>query len=153
LISYWRFFILAALLVAGADQASKFWLRGHLSLGESLLEGWLWQFTLGHNYGIAFGIPLPTEVSLGLSIGVMLMIVLIFWHYPILHYNKPSISLGLILGGCLGNLIDRLYLGYVIDFIDFPFWPTFNLADSAIVIGVIVLAYFLLRRGKLITHE
>ena len=52
------------------------------------------------------------------------------------------------MGGALGNLLDRLNYGYVIDFIDFKIWPVFNIADSAIVIGVLLLAYHLLREGE-----
>jgi signal peptidase II len=141
-------FILAIILLTAADQASKLWMRGHLSPGESLLEGWPWQFTLVTNTGVAFGLPLPQIVPLSLSIAVILIAVLAFWHYPFLHHRLPGISLGLIIGGCLGNLIDRFYLGCVIDFIAFPLWPTFNLADSAIVIGVILFAYFFLRVRK-----
>ena len=57
-------------------------------------------------------------------------------------------SLGLVLGGTVGNLIDRLRSGYVTDFIDFGFWPAFNIADSSIVIGVTILAYSLLSLAK-----
>ena len=53
-------------------------------------------------------------------------------------------ALGLVLGGAMGNLIDRIYRGSVTDFIDFSFWPAFNIADSAIVIGTIMLAYLLI---------
>ena len=61
------------------------------------------------------------------------------------------LALGLVLGGTVGNLVDRLRLGYVTDFIDVGIWPAFNIADSAIVVGVIILAYSLCslaRAGK-----
>lgn len=56
--------------------------------------------------------------------------------------------MGLILGGALGNLLDRLRLGYIIDFLDFRVWPVFNLADSAITVGIILLGIELLLQGK-----
>ena len=59
-----------------------------------------------------------------------------------------KISLGLMLGGMMGNLIDRLRSGYVTDFIDFSFWPAFNIADSAVVVGAVILSYSLLRLVK-----
>ncbi len=57
-----------------------------------------------------------------------------------------SISLSFILAGALGNLIDRLFLGYVIDFLDFRIWPVFNVADSAITVGAILLGYSILKK-------
>jgi len=60
--------------------------------------------------------------------------------------------LGLVLGGAVGNLIDRLRFGYVTDFIDVGLWPAFNIADSAITIGVILLAYSLLRLTRAEKH-
>ena len=57
-------------------------------------------------------------------------------------------ALGLLLGGSVGNLIDRLRLGYATDFIDVGFWPVFNLADSAIVVGAFILAYSFLFKAK-----
>jgi len=102
--------------------------------------------TLTHvrNTGAAFGL-LSGQSSLltVIAVGVMVMILLLFRQLP--HQRRLiQLSLGLQLGGAAGNLIDRLRVGYVIDFIDFHFWPVFNVADSAIVIGVIILAYYLL---------
>jgi signal peptidase II len=60
----------------------------------------------------------------------------------------PKVSLGLQLGGAIGNLLDRIRYGYVVDFIQLGFWPVFNIADSCIVIGIILLSFILLRSGK-----
>ncbi len=106
--------------------------------------GRLVTLTLVRNTGAAFGL-LSGQSSLltVVAVGVMAMILLLFRQLP---YQRRLIqlSLGLQLGGAVGNLIDRLRVGHVIDFIDFHFWPVFNVADSAIVIGVIILAYYLL---------
>ncbi|GAF88347.1 unnamed protein product, partial [marine sediment metagenome] len=75
----------------------------------------------------------------------------LYHRFPFLDNILGKSALGLVLGGTVGNLIDRLRFGYVTDFIDFGFWPAFNIADSAIVIGVIIFAYSLLplaRAGK-----
>ena len=63
------------------------------------------------------------------------------------------IGLSLIVGGAIGNLIDRILYGYVIDFFDFRIWPVFNIADSAIVIGQILVAYVILKYDKLDQKE
>ncbi len=59
-----------------------------------------------------------------------------------------KVALGLVFGGTLGNLIDRFRFGRVTDFIDFGFWPAFNIADSAVTVGVIIFAYSLLRLAR-----
>ena len=84
-------------------------------------------------------------------IGIALILLFIFliprW-YPYLLTRLGEISLGLVMGGAIGNLIDRLYRGYVTDFIDVGFWPTFNIADSATVVGTILFAWSLLMVSK-----
>ena len=77
-----------------------------------------------------------------------MIIFLVFFmrhRIQILDTTIGKLSLGLIFGGTVGNLINRLSLGYVIDFIDFNYWPAFNIADSSLVVGSILLAYSLIR--------
>ncbi|MBD3310454.1 signal peptidase II, partial [Candidatus Woesearchaeota archaeon] len=59
-----------------------------------------------------------------------------------------QISFGLVIGGTLGNLIDRIFLGYVVDFISFSFWPAFNIADSALTVGSVMLVAALFKRRE-----
>ena len=149
-------FFLAALLIAVADQLSKTWIRTNLAVGQSLPEVGFLRLTHVHNTGAAFGLFHGQTFSLTIVslVGVAALLfyaVLLYRHFPLLHSWLAWVGLGLILGGTVGNLIDRLRLGYVTDFIDFGFWPAFNLADSAIVVGVIIFAYSLLslaRAGK-----
>ena len=61
-------------------------------------------------------------------------------------------GLGLVMGGVIGNLIDRLRLGYVTDFIDFKVWPAFNVADSALTVGIIIIAYCILSSAQPVKH-
>jgi len=147
---WWGFvFPLTAILVVFADQLSKSWIREHLGPGESLGEVGFFRFTHIYNSGAAFGLfPgqsfLLTIVAL-VGVVALLLYAFFFHHrFPFL-YNWPGrLALGLVLGGTVGNLIDRIRLGHVTDFINFNLWPAFNLADSAIVVGMIIIAYLLI---------
>jgi len=80
---------------------------------------------------------------------VLLLFTLLFYrHFPLLDSRLGKPALGLILGGTVGNLIDRLRFGGVTDFIDIGLWPAFNIADSAVVVGTIIFAYALLRLAR-----
>jgi signal peptidase II len=136
-------------LVVAADQLTKVSIRSHLAMGESLpVTGWL-SLTHASNTGAAFGIfqgqSFPLTVVGLIGICVLLLYAFFFYrHLPFLSSALSEVALGLILGGTVGNLIDRLRLGYVTDFIDFHFWPAFNVADSAIVVGALMFVYLLL---------
>jgi signal peptidase II len=118
-------------------------------VGESSpVTGWLY-LTHVHNTGAAFGIFQGQSFPLTLVglVGVCVLLLYAFFLYrrlPFLNNALSEVALGLILGGTIGNLIDRLRLGYVTDFIDFRFWPAFNVADSAIVVGAIMFVYLML---------
>lgn len=129
-----------------SDQFIKFFITKNLSLSQSvpLVKGVLY-FTLVHNRGAAFGI-LKNQVPLFI-LTAAIAVVLIYLNLKRNKKNGLSLynfSLSLILAGTLGNLADRLTLGYVIDFIDLRIWPVFNLADTAITIGAILLGYTIL---------
>ncbi len=154
----WRnlVFFLTALLIVATDQLSKIWIRTNLAVGQSLPEVGFPRLTHINNTGAAFGlfqgqtVPLIIVASVGV-VAILVYAFLIYRRFPFLDNWLAWIGLGLVLGGTVGNLVDRLRLGYVTDFIDFGFWPAFNIADSAIVVGVIIFAYSLLtlaRAGK-----
>ncbi len=136
-----------ALVVFFLDQATKFLILQNIPLGESwslfpALER-LFKFTFITNTGAAFGMfPQLGSIFMVVAIIVIIAIILFYHHLPI---KNPWIrlSLGLQLGGAMGNLLDRLMHGYVVDFVDIGFWPIFNLADLSIVCGVAILAYHL----------
>lgn len=142
-------FFLTALLLAVADQLSKLWIRSNLAIGESLFEVGFFRFIRVHNSGAAFGLFqgqsfLLTLIAL-VGVAALLLYALFFHHkLPFLGNRLGKLALGLVLGGTVGNLIDRIYLGYVTDFIAVSIWPAFNIADSAIVVGIIILAYSLI---------
>ncbi len=133
-----------------ADWASKWWVLRHLepSSEHSVIPG-MFQVILVKNPGIAFGFfqegeSLSKMIVLS-AISILGLLVLIFFGHKIVGNHKLSKGcLVLIIGGVVGNLGDRLYHGWVTDFLDIYWrqyhWPTFNLADSYITIGVLTLA-------------
>ncbi len=127
-------------LVLGADQLSKAVVRSSIERGEvvDLVAG------VGlvnvRNRGIAFGLFSGAGPWLAVIVGLAMLVLIATF---VMHADTPLAWLpgGLLLGGALGNLVDRVREGSVTDFIDFPAWPAFNLADSAITVGVIALLY------------
>jgi signal peptidase II len=137
-----------ALIAVTIDQLAKRIVTASLVPGQSwapfpALEN-LFSMTMVTNTGAAFGLfPGLGAVFMVVAIVVVVVIAIYYWHMPEGQF-LIKLSLGLQLGGALGNLLDRLRFGYVIDFIDFKIWPVFNLADASIVLGVALLAYALL---------
>ncbi|HIC89013.1 MAG TPA: signal peptidase II [Anaerolineae bacterium] len=130
------------------DQITKAWVRNRLPLHESWTPlptlARYFSFTHTTNTGAAFGL-FPDQGILFVVIAIVVSVaIVVYMRYLPAERPVVSISLGLQLGGALGNLIDRVRLGRVTDFIDFKVWPVFNLADSAIVVGVAILALILL---------
>ena len=148
---------LIALLVVAADQLSKVWIRSNLLVGQSLFEAGFFRITHVNNTGAAFGLFqgqsfLLTIVAL-VGITVLLVYTLVIYRkFPLLDNRLGRSTLGLVLGGAVGNLIDRIRLGYVTDFISVGLWPAFNIADSAITVGVILFAYSFLRSARAEKH-
>lgn len=130
--------ILPLLAVPLLDQWLKGWVLGLFQPGETrpFLPPVV-HLTLVHNTGTAFGLfPNANFAFMILSIGVMVfLLVLLSGERRI----GSSFAISLLIGGAVGNLIDRIRLGYVVDFIDLRFWPVFNLADSCITIGIVWL--------------
>lgn len=129
------------------DQASKWIILHKLSFGEVVRVFPGLQLTLTHNYGIAFSLLNQTTGLMPfilLAVIVLICLVMFVWLIKTpLSDPWSGISLVFIFGGALGNLFDRLYHGYVIDFIDFYIghwhWYTFNLADSFVTIGALLM--------------
>ena len=137
------------LLIIFADQLSKAWIRANLAIGQSIFEVGFFRITHLNNTGAAFGLFQNHTLVLTI-IGIIGAIAILFCAFLSRRYlpyvdNMPGkLALGLVFGGTIGNLIDRLRLGRVTDFIDVGFWPTFNVADSAVTVGVILLAVTIL---------
>ncbi len=133
-------------LVIVLDQASKWFMVSWLSLYETVAVIPYFNLTMAHNNGAAFSflanaggwqrwffIILAGAISVGLFI----------WLAKLAKTKLEALSVSLILGGAIGNVIDRVYYGYVIDFLDVYYgtyhWPAFNIADSAICIGAVLI--------------
>jgi signal peptidase II len=136
-----------ALLVLAVDQATKLWAAGTLDYGMPVTVLPFFNLTLVHNTGAAFSFLADAGgwqriFFIVVSGVVSLVLAAWLWRLP-RDARLLGIALALVLGGAVGNLVDRVAYGYVIDFLDFHaagwHWPAFNVADSAISCGVVLL--------------
>jgi signal peptidase II len=142
----YRHLIWAALLAAVVvilDQVAKALVTDRIDPGELVHVLGPLDFTVSHNDGVAFGLAGGGGILVILLAGIALVALGAFIASAP-ESNLTWVSGGLILGGAAGNLIDRVRIGHVTDFILFPSWPAFNLADCAITVGVILLALALI---------
>ena len=139
--------ICCAVAVVVLDQITKTLAVDHLSRGPVHLIG-PFSFALAYNTGVAFS--LGSGLTLPIVLVVVVVLVMLFWLSRGVPSVPMSVALGLVLGGASGNLFDRLFRkhgGAVVDFIASRVWPTFNVADASIVIGVLVLGVLYWRNG------
>jgi signal peptidase II len=143
-------FAITFVLSLVADQWSKVWARGELSMGHpvSVIEPF-WYWELSYNTGAAFGLFRDTpggRIFLSIiALGAFVAIVYILAKKTTDDRKWATLGLGLIASGAVGNVIDRLMEGKVTDFVlwragDFR-WPQFNIADAALVVGVVILLF------------
>jgi signal peptidase II len=142
-------FYLWCLAVVALDQGSKWWMTHHGS--DRALLGDVLRLTLTQNTGAAFGLFQGAR-GMFVAVGLAAAAGLLFANYVLPPHDKRRVMLALILGGNLGNLVDRARSGRVTDFIDMGIgsarWPVYNVADIAVVCGAAGLAWLLLRDGK-----
>ena len=135
-----------AFLIVFFDQLTKFFIVKHFKVSQSLpILNNIFHLTFVKNTGAGFGIlkgfsPFLILISLA-------VIGIIFYYYKQIKQNQILLQTiaAFVLGGTIGNLIDRINLGYVIDFLDFRIWPVFNIADSFVTIGIIGLVIYFWR--------
>ncbi len=147
--------LIVFLVVAGVllvDQVTKFVIESNLPLGGA----WepfptissLFKITHVANTGAAFGL-FPAGGLIFSAAAVVVSVFIIYYNHTLAGDNVwMRVSLGLMMGGALGNLIDRIRQGYVTDFLDFGPWPVFNVADMAVVGGVILMGWLMLREQR-----
>jgi signal peptidase II len=131
-----------------ADQATKHLVAGQLDLGERVAV--VGPFSIHHvqNSGIAFGLfASATSIVIFLT-GLAVLWMLAYFARSGARHPVLPVGLGLVIGGSLSNLVDRVRLGHVTDFLDLTFWPAFNLADTFIVAGVAVLVTMLVAADR-----
>ena len=139
--------LLVAAVVVGLDQLSKHWAVSQLNDGHTVHVLWTLQFKLEFNSGMAFG----SGQGLGPFIGVIAVVIVVFL---LLSLRQASgklsvVAIGLIVGGAMGNIVDRLFRedawlhGRVVDFIDFQWFPIFNIADMCVNVGggLLIVSY------------
>jgi signal peptidase II len=141
---------LVASLVVALDQLTKYLVVSNLELYESWAPIPAWSKWIEIHYvtntGAAFGLFQNGGLFFAIIAVVVSVVILFYYRYLPGGRWLIRLSLGLQLGGALGNLIDRVRLGgQVVDFINVPYWPVFNVADSSIVVGVALLALLMLR--------
>ena len=140
------YFIITGIIILVADQVSKYWVTRNIPINESkeVMPNFLY-ITHIINTGAAFGLFQNNAKPLAIvSVVAIILIIVLSAMLPLnsIFYN---ISLGFILGGALGNLVDRYFVGEVVDFIHFVFFPIFNIADSFIVIGFCLIIILIIR--------
>ena len=140
--------LIAILVLIAADQAVKFWTVANLELGETaqLLPGLVELLRL-HNYGAAWSSFSGMRLLLIALTSALMAFLAVLLIKKMVRHPLGVCSLTLVLAGGIGNLIDRIRLGYVVDMLHFQFWPSypvFNVADMFVVVGVILfLLYYL----------
>ena len=144
--------------VAGAilalDQLTKSIIRNNLALGESWpSDDWLVKILHVTNSGAAFGMLQGQGFFLTVTAFLAIGAIAFYYAFPPLEHGLLRIALGLQLGGATGNLLDRLRFGEVTDFVKFPHYPAFNVADSSIVVGLCVVVGFFLLGERLMPEK
>jgi signal peptidase II len=151
----WMLFLIAALVVL-LDRITKLWIVAHIQPGRAIVViPRIFRLTHVLNTGAAFSMfessaspLLVRNLLIGFSVAAVLVVVVLLWRMG-KTLSLSTVALALILGGAIGNLYDRIRLGYVVDFLEVRIyhyhWPDFNVADSAIVVGACLLFLEMLR--------
>ena len=138
------YFIPLLLFILFLDQSTKFLVKNNLDLYQSWPSEGFFRITHGINTGIAFGLLENQSIILITILPIIAIVFLIYYYKKQVQSNRLiRIIFGLQLGGAFGNIIDRILLGSVVDFIDIGPWYISNIADSSIVCGLILLIFFI----------
>ena len=143
-VSHWAALSLVAAAAIAADQLTKRLVAAHLSLGDAVSVAGAFSIHHVQNSGIAFGLLASATPLVIVLTAVAVAWMLVFFARSGARHPVLPVGLGLVVGGSVSNLADRIRHGHVTDFLDVRFWPAFNLADTFIVAGVVVLLAALL---------
>ena len=154
----WKSSIAVFVFVIVFDQITKWWALEELGSGRVVEIFWTLQFRLVRNTGIAFS----QGEGLGPIFAVLIVVVVLFvvrWGAQ-MQAKSTSLAVGLIVGGAIGNLIDRAFRsdagflkGGVVDFVDLQWWPVFNIADAAIVVGGVMMFWLGLKSAQEVPED
>jgi signal peptidase II len=146
--SQWLSLAAVALAAIAADQLTKAIVSSQLALDDSVHV--VGPFSIHHvqNSGIAFGLFASATSLVILLTGIAVAWMLYFFSRSGARHPVLPVALGLVIGGSVSNLVDRVRLGHVTDFLDVRFWPAFNLADSFITVGVAILLLALMAADR-----
>lgn len=151
-------YLLLTLLVLGLDQATKYWavVRLRPVVLMEVIPGFF-RFTYATNRGVAFSLFADSEMEIRYILAAVSLLAAVFvggylWRTPA-RFRRLNLALSLMLAGIIGNMIDRIRLGEVVDFLDlhwreFYAWPTFNVADAAICVGAGLLALQMIKEER-----
>ncbi len=140
--------VAACVVAAGGSQAASWLVRSSLSPGrEHVVIPHLLSLTVLHNTGVAFGLLAGLGPGAVVALALTVLGVLLYNRAAWPATKAGQWSVGLMVGGALGNIFERLRFGYVLDYLDVHVWPVFNLADTAIVVGAGLLLLVLSRAG------
>jgi signal peptidase II len=135
----WLSLALVAFAALVADQVTKHVVASQLAVGEEVDVVGPFSIHHVHNSGIAFGLFAGATSMVIVLTAVAVVWMLVFFARAGARHPVLPVALGLLIGGSVSNLADRVRLGHVTDFLDLRFWPAFNLADMCIVVGVVLL--------------
>jgi signal peptidase II len=136
---HWLALVVVAAAAVAADQLTKWTVTSALALGDAVpIVG---PFAIHHvrNTGIAFGLFSDSTTAVIVVTAVAVGAMVVFFARSAQRHALLPVALGLVLGGSVSNLLDRIRFGYVTDFLDIDYWPAFNLADTFITVGVALL--------------
>ncbi|MBR6500366.1 MAG: signal peptidase II [Firmicutes bacterium] len=139
---------MAILALIGLDWLTKYWIQTSMALNDTIpvIDG-IFHITYIHNYGAAFSILQGKQSFLLIVTGIAMIAILAYMVIGQIRKKAAPMelwSLALILAGGIGNFIDRVRFGYVVDFFDFRIWPIFNVADIAVCCGCGLLVFYVL---------
>ena len=138
--------LLISSIILILDQVTKYFSTIYLTDSKPIIQD-IFHLTLSKNYGAGFNLLENQQVIL-IFLALVIIGTIVYYLDKVPNILYLIVSISAILGGAVGNLIDRIRLGYVIDFIDFQVWPVFNVADSAITVAGIFLAIYFWKKSN-----
>jgi signal peptidase II len=153
----WRDIIFGsiAVFIVIIDQLTKAWIKTNLAYGQVWFDWGFLEVIHVQNTGISFGLLQGRVIFVIIIVFLEMVVILAIAYYfrsrlSFMDSMLMRVGLGLVMGGAIGNQIDRIAMGHVTDFINFKVWPAFNAADSSAVIGTIIIVYCIIFKSGLL---